>query len=220
MDEMVIWLRQKYESIFEDGSGVMKISRRKVHQYLGMTCDFAENGRVKISMFDYVDEILATFDKADPKGGGTKTSAAPGDLFKVDEDSKKLGKVKTVEFYNIVAKTQFATKRARPDTSTSVAFLSTRVRAPDHEGNDRRFHDETSTGSFFSVIPRQNFGSGSSCMRIARFGAPGSAAPQECIGLATSSWNWTISRTEGRPCTVAVGDPEIILLKESEPGRY
>jgi hypothetical protein len=53
MDEMVIWLRQKYESMFEDGSGEMKISRGRVHQYLGMTLDFAERGRVKISMFDY-----------------------------------------------------------------------------------------------------------------------------------------------------------------------
>jgi hypothetical protein len=30
MDEMITWLRQKYESIFEDGSGEMKISRGKV----------------------------------------------------------------------------------------------------------------------------------------------------------------------------------------------
>jgi hypothetical protein len=133
MDEIITWLRQKYESIFEDGSGEMKISRRKVHKYLGMTLDFAERGRVKISMFEYVDEILDTFDKADAKGKGTKTSAAPEDLFKVDEDSKKLGQVKAVEFHNIVAKTLCATKRARPDTSTSVAFLSTRVRAPDQD---------------------------------------------------------------------------------------
>jgi hypothetical protein len=31
-----------------------------------MTLDFVERGRVKITMFDYVDEILATIDKADP----------------------------------------------------------------------------------------------------------------------------------------------------------
>jgi hypothetical protein len=35
-----------------------------------------------------------------------------------------------------VVKTLFATKRERPDTSTSVAFFSTRVRAPDQD--DRR----------------------------------------------------------------------------------
>jgi hypothetical protein len=37
-------------------------------------------------MFDYVNEIINAFDKAEPKGGSTKSSAAPDDLFKVDED--------------------------------------------------------------------------------------------------------------------------------------
>jgi hypothetical protein len=33
-------------------------------------------------------------------------------------------------YANLVAKTLFATKRARPDTCTSIAFLTTKVRAP------------------------------------------------------------------------------------------
>jgi hypothetical protein len=41
-------------------------------------------------MFDYVDKIINAFDKAEPKGGGTKSSAAPDDIFKVDENCKKL----------------------------------------------------------------------------------------------------------------------------------
>jgi hypothetical protein len=41
-------------------------------------------------MFDYVDQIINAFYKAKPKGGGTKSSAAPDDLFKVDEDCEKL----------------------------------------------------------------------------------------------------------------------------------
>jgi hypothetical protein len=41
-------------------------------------------------MFDYVDEIINAFDKAEPKGGGTKSSDAPEDLFKVDKYCKKL----------------------------------------------------------------------------------------------------------------------------------
>ena len=35
-------------------------------------------------------EILTAFDKADPKGAGTKTSAASENLFKIDEDCEKL----------------------------------------------------------------------------------------------------------------------------------
>jgi hypothetical protein len=62
----------------------MTVSRGKIHQYLGMTLDYTVRGQVKITMFDYVDEIITAFDKAEPKVGGTNTSAAPDSLFKVD----------------------------------------------------------------------------------------------------------------------------------------
>jgi hypothetical protein len=84
-------------------------------------------------MFDYVDEILATFDNAEPESGGTNTSASPDIMFKVDEDCEKLAQVKAVEFHNLVAKTLYSTKRARPDTCTAIAFLTTRVREPDKD---------------------------------------------------------------------------------------
>jgi hypothetical protein len=85
---MIDWLRQEYESIFEDGSGEMTVSRGRVHKYLGMTLDYTVRGQVNISMFDYADKIINPFDKAEPKGGSTKSSAAPDDLFKVDEDRR------------------------------------------------------------------------------------------------------------------------------------
>jgi hypothetical protein len=78
--------------------------RGKVHKYLGMTLDYKVRGQVEISMFEYVDEILAPFDRAEPRSGGTNTSAAPEDLFKVDDDCATLGTDKSAEFYNIVAK--------------------------------------------------------------------------------------------------------------------
>jgi hypothetical protein len=105
----------------------MTVSRSKIHKYLGMTLDYTVCGQVKITMFDYVDDILTAFDNAEPKGGGTKTSAAPDSLFKVDESCVKLDKNKDVEFHNLVAKTLYATKRARPDTCTAIAFLITIV---------------------------------------------------------------------------------------------
>ena len=90
MDNMIKWLRQEYESIFEDGSGEMSVSRGKVHKYLGMTLDYTLKGKVEIRMIKYVREILDAFDKAEPKGASTKHSAAPVDLFEVDEDCEKL----------------------------------------------------------------------------------------------------------------------------------
>jgi hypothetical protein len=47
-------------------------------------------------MSEYVDEIITAFDKAEPKGGGTKTSAAPDSIFKVDESFVKLAQNKAV----------------------------------------------------------------------------------------------------------------------------
>jgi hypothetical protein len=108
----------------------MTVSRGKIHKYLGMTLDYNVRGQVKITMFDYVDEILAAIDKAEPKGGGTKTSTAPDSIFKIDERCAKLAQNKDVEFHNLVKKTLYATKRARPDTCTAVAFLTMRVREP------------------------------------------------------------------------------------------
>jgi hypothetical protein len=72
---MIEYLRQEYERIFEDGNGAMTVSRGKIHKYLGMTLDYTVRGQVKITMFDYIDDILTNFDKAEPKGGGTKTSS-------------------------------------------------------------------------------------------------------------------------------------------------
>jgi hypothetical protein len=68
----------------------MTVSRGKVHKYLGVTLDYTVRGQVKITMFDYVNEILAAFDKAEPKSCGTKSSTAPNSLFKVDEDCEKI----------------------------------------------------------------------------------------------------------------------------------
>jgi hypothetical protein len=133
MDTMIEYIRQEYESIFEDGTGAMMVSRGNIHKYLGTTLYYTVRGQVKITMFDYVDEILTAFDKAEPTGGGTKTSAAPDNLFKGDESCAKLAQNKDVEFHNLVANTLYATKRARPDTCTAIAFLTMRVREPDKD---------------------------------------------------------------------------------------
>ena len=62
-DSFIDVLRQEYESIFEDGSGKMKVSRGQVHKYLGMTLDFRKKGQCIVSMFDYIEEILKAFEK-------------------------------------------------------------------------------------------------------------------------------------------------------------
>jgi hypothetical protein len=118
----------------------MKVARGKVHKYLGMMLDFATSKIVKVTMLKYVDEIIGSWDKACSElndrykamsGCKRIATAAPNDLFKVDEDVVKLDQARAKAFHNITAKGIYVTKRARPDISLSIAFLTTRVKEPD-----------------------------------------------------------------------------------------
>ena len=108
----------------------MAVSRCKIHKYLGMTVDYTISEIYRTSMLEYIDEILTAFEKMDPSNSGTKSSVAPDNLFKVDEDCEKLSPDKAKGFHNLVTNTLYTTKRDRPDTCTSVAFLTTRLRKP------------------------------------------------------------------------------------------
>jgi hypothetical protein len=61
---MIGYIWQEYESIFEDGSGAITVSREEINKYIGMNLDYIVPGQVNITMLDYVDEILAAFKKA------------------------------------------------------------------------------------------------------------------------------------------------------------
>ncbi len=137
---VIEWLRWDYKKLFTDGSGKMKVTRGKIHKYLGMTLDFRSKGIVKVTMIKYVDKIIKAFDAAcrDLNYGYAAVvrrkkyrSAAPEDLFKIDQAAVKLNQAEAVAYHNITAKSLYVTKRARPDVLLAVAFLTTRVRGPD-----------------------------------------------------------------------------------------
>ena len=56
-DEFLKWLNDQYGTY-----GPVKATRGRVHEYLGMTFEFG-NGKVVISMLNYVKELLEDFDK-------------------------------------------------------------------------------------------------------------------------------------------------------------
>ena len=64
---------------------------------------------------------------------GSKSTAAPKNLFEVDDKCPALDKSKKEAFHRLVAKVLFATKRARPDTATAISFLTTRTQKPDKD---------------------------------------------------------------------------------------
>jgi hypothetical protein len=148
-DDMVAWLRTKYESIFEDGLGQMKVYRDKTHKYLGMSLDFSYKGRCQVTMHDYIDGILQAYNLAikDHNNGCqivekqcAEMSAVPDNRFVVNEDCKKLSNEAAAAFHTIMAKVLYITKRARLDISLAIAFLTKRVRSPDIEDWEKLCH--------------------------------------------------------------------------------
>ena len=129
---MARWLKKTYEQLFEDGSGQMKVSRGKVHDYLGMTLDFTVLGEVKITMFDYIESMVKDWLAYDDTST-TSTTPAAEHLFRVDPDATRLAEKEAKVFHNFVARALFLTKRARPDIHTAVAFTTTRVREPNRD---------------------------------------------------------------------------------------
>jgi hypothetical protein len=107
------------------------VHRGKVHDYLGMTLDFSKPKKVKVNMTDYLEDLLADA-PADMRGEAATPAA--NHLFEVNtEDPVLLDEERATIFHHIVAKTLFLCKRARPDVQTAVAFLCTRVKAPDED---------------------------------------------------------------------------------------
>ncbi len=91
-------------------------------------------------MLKYVDEIIGSWDNACSElddrykavsGRNRIATAAPDDLFKIDEDAMKLDQARAKAFHNITAKGIYVDKKVRPDISLSIAFLTTRVKGPD-----------------------------------------------------------------------------------------
>ncbi len=58
----------------------------------------------------------------------------------MNKDCKKLSDEVATAFHTIVAKALYVTKQARPDTSLAIAFLTTRVRAPDTDDWEKLCH--------------------------------------------------------------------------------
>ncbi len=95
--------------------------------------DFSHKGQCQLTMHDYIDGILQANNLAikDHDNGyqiigkrRSKTSAAPDNLFVVNEDCKKLSNEAAAAFHTIVAKVLYVTKRARQDISLVIAFLT------------------------------------------------------------------------------------------------
>jgi hypothetical protein len=98
-----------------------------IHDYLGITIDYSEKGKVKFTMYDYLEDII---EGMPDDMNGTAPTPASDNLFDVEEDSPPLNEKETDFFHRTTARLLFAAKRARPDLQVAIAYMRTRVKSP------------------------------------------------------------------------------------------
>ena len=124
IDSFLKWLQMKYGTVTK-----VKAVQGKIHEYLGMKFYFMVKGQVVIDMINYVKSMVDSFPQ-EYLDGAKVTSPWTEKLFQVAKNSPKLSPKMAELFQTTTARGLFLCKRARPDISPAIAYLTTRVRNP------------------------------------------------------------------------------------------
>ena len=122
------WLQDELEKVF----GKLNATDGKIHEYLGMQFDYSTKYNVKITMLQYIKDIL----KETQTSKVVDTPAAVN-LFDINPNSKLLPEEQRENFHHIVAKLLFAAVRCRPDILLPVIFLTSRVTKATNEDDKK-----------------------------------------------------------------------------------
>ena len=112
------WLRDELRKIYGDVS----FHSGSILSYLGQTFDFSTKSKVKVTMENYVHDLLTTHPVS-----GTAVTPAVGSLFEIDQASDPLSAARAKEYHTIAAKFLYLAKRVRPDLLTATSFLVSRA---------------------------------------------------------------------------------------------
>jgi hypothetical protein len=137
-DRFLEWLEEKYG---DEKIGKVQVTRGAKHIYLAMRLDYSEKGVLKVDMTDYVESMIEDFPDSLT---GTASSPWTEKLFKVDEESKKIGESRRQTFHTFVMKAMFLCKRGRQDIQPAVTFLASRVR-------------DTNENDWFKLVRMMNY---------------------------------------------------------------
>ncbi len=88
-----------------------------------MTLDFSHDNQCRVTMIDYVDEIVTAYNKVlselddgfsaiKKKSNPARKHAAPDDLLIVNDDAEKLSEEGSSAFHNLVLNTLYVSKCA------------------------------------------------------------------------------------------------------------
>ena len=115
---------KKLKEIYKDVS----INEGGIHSYVGITFDFTQAGKVKLSQEGYTNDMISHYGVK-----STVKTPASDDLFVIDESSPLLKEDKAKEFHTLKAKLLYLSKRTRPDILVAVSFLTSRVKQPSEQ---------------------------------------------------------------------------------------
>ena len=142
----------------------LTVTQGSVHEYLGMMVNFSMPGMVKFSMQDYIQGIIDECPK--DLQSGAATSLAANHLFQVNPNAEKLNQQDADLFHHLTAKLLYLSKHVCPDLETAVAFLTTRVKAPDVDDYKKLgrclqyLHEHLTWTSFWRVMEVTQFAGG------------------------------------------------------------
>jgi len=115
------------DNLYTDSEQSITIQRGKIIEYVGMVFNFETVGKVRVSMDNYIIELLSDLEYIP----GAAETPAKSDLFHVRPDAELLGDDQREQFHSTMAKIMYLAKRVRPDLLVAVAFLVRRVQSPD-----------------------------------------------------------------------------------------
>jgi hypothetical protein len=121
------WLQQRYETPDKP----LKAMRGAHHDYLGMNINFSNRGEVSFDMIPYLQKFLTEFPE---KITGVSSTPAADHLFKIRDpnDALLLPEQQAIAFHHTTAQLLFLSC-THHDIQTAVAFLTTRVKAPNED---------------------------------------------------------------------------------------
>ena len=119
---LVEWLERIY--------GELRITRVKVHKYLGMTLDFRTPGELQIIMLNYLKVVLENILEVIT---GRSMSPAANHLFQVrpEDDWTIIYEEQATAFHHTLAQLLCVTSRDRKDINMDIYLLCTQVRSLD-----------------------------------------------------------------------------------------
>ena len=137
VDDLKVSHKDKFEitrfaTYLNDIYGWLWASHGKVHNYLGMTLDYSDKGKLQVLMIPYLINIIKDF----PEDIGEPADTPATDhLFKVRPEGEEifLPEEKAQVFNNTVAHMMFLSARSQRDIQTAVALLTTRVKKPEKD---------------------------------------------------------------------------------------